>query len=110
MSKFWRRLKLTWKEIKLRASDKDLLRLGDYFFIAVILFALVGVTGGFDSAGWLFSLLVDVAQMIVGIYVLYWSGRRLNKVRTHELPVGDRVVREHVLLICVSIIIAASLS
>jgi len=85
-------------------------RLSDFFFASVILFTLVGMTGGFDPAGWLFSLLVDVAQSMAAIYILYWGGRRLNKKRTHELSQDDQVIQGYVHLVCIAIIVGCSFS
>lgn len=110
INKFFRRLKLTWKELKERFTNLPMRRLSDFLVLAVFLFVMVGMTGGFDTSGWLFSLLVDVAQSLAGVYILYWSGRRLNKKRTHELTQDNQVIQGFVHLICIAIIVGCSFS
>jgi len=110
INKFFRRLKLTWKELKQRFTNLPIRRLSDFLVLAVFLFVMVGMTGGFDTSGWLFSLLVDVAQSLAGIYILYWGGRRLNKKRTHELSQEDQVIQGFVHLVCIAIIVGCSFS
>ena len=110
INKFFRRLKLTWTELKQRFTNLPIRRLSDFLVLAVFLFVMVGMTGGFDTSGWLFSLLVSVAKSLAGIYILYWAGRRLNKKRTHELSQEDQVVQGFVHLVCIAIIVGCSFS
>lgn len=101
---------MTWVEIKRRFESMSISRLSDFLVLAAFLFIMVGMTGGFDTSGWLFSLLVDVAQSLAGIYILYWGGRRLNKKRTHELSQEDQVIQGFVHLVCIAIIVGCSFS
>lgn len=101
---------MTWIEIKRRFESMSISRLSDFLVLAAFLFIMVGMTGGFDSNGWLFSLLVDVAQSLAGVYILYWSGRRLNKKRTHELSQDDQVIQGFVHLACIAVIVGCSFS
>ena len=110
MSRFIGRLAATRRKLAEIIANKGWYRFTHVAGLGVILALLVGTTGGWDAAGWLFSLLNNSAEILIGTSALYWLGRTITHTRTHEIEdAKERNKRENVLLLCIAIIIGFSL-
>jgi hypothetical protein len=111
VDKFFRRLAATRRKLVDKIETKGWHRLTDIAVLGMLVFIIVGGSGSIGSSGWLFSLLVDSAQIALGSVSLYWLGRKITHTRTHDIKDDKlRYQRESVLLLCLAIIIGLAFS
>lgn len=77
-------------------SPKGNYRLKWFAIIGFIFMLLVAFSGGFDNygvfyldrmfnpSGWVFKQFNNIAEMCIGLFVLYIAHRSINHKRTHE--------------------------
>jgi len=78
-------------------SPKGKYRLKEFALGAVIFLIAVAISGGYDMHGewhidrmlnpngWIFKQLNNVAEICIGLFLLYFGHRVINHFRTHDL-------------------------
>lgn len=77
-------------------SPKGKYRLKGMLVTGIIFLILVALSGGFDNYGqwhielamnpngWIFKQLNNIAEIFIGLFILYVAHRTINHKRTHE--------------------------
>lgn len=78
-------------------SPKGKYRLKEFMIIGVVFLIMVALSGGYDGYGewhmnkvlspngWIFKQLNNIAEIGIGLTLLYFGHRVINHYRTHEL-------------------------
>lgn len=97
-------------------SPKGNFRLIGVLGVGLIFMILVALSGGFDNygvwrlesalnpSGWIFKQLNNIAEALIGLFVLYVGHRIINHKRTHEML--DNATNQETIMITIGWVIA----